>query len=160
MEDTLSYSKAFYEVMMDEFGFSNEQAEHILSLVNKKMMEYNKLENKLLRNIEKCLKDGFVFDAFGGFGNSEISLYFKDHKDKKGYVPTRFFKNGNLSDKVMTSLMCNWGILLVEKCLKCNRLAVNIEIEELLEDKNSKNVYDLVYCESCKRVFIKNNRMV
>ena len=158
----ITFAQAFAEIMSKEFGCTADRSNAVLDMVNHRVIEGNKIESKILRGIKTVLDSGIVYNEMGGFGDSEFSVYFKNEAGRRGFAPSRYVKGGNISDGKLREITCNYGILLVGKCNKCDKVAVNLDVELRVNEggKVKKDIYDLVYCESCGKIFVKEYKRI
>lgn len=162
MDEILTFEQAFVRVMDKEFGCTEGRSKTILKFINDEMMEFNKLENRLLRGIKRILEEGNIFNEMGGLGDINFTVYFKNKMSHRGIVPSRFFKASKLSDEKIKKILSNWEDIMFDLCPKCNNKSAVIEVEHQKRDNNKfyKDIYELNYCERCNRAFVKELRKI
>jgi len=120
------------------------------------------VENKLLRGIKTVLRDGFIYNEMGGLGDAVFTMFFRNASDRRGVVPSRYYKSTNIPSEKVKKLLTNWEDLMLEECPKCGVKSPVVEIEHRQQEANRfyKDIYSLVYCEKCDRVFLKDLRQI
>ena len=156
MKEALTFERAFGVVMERELGCTIERSKAILDLVNKEMVEFNKMESRLMRSIKAALEKGIVFNEHGGIisgaGEENFFVYFLNPSGVKGIVPSRFFKETTVSEDKMRRMLVNCEDVKFELCSKCQKKAPVIEAHYYYD--NTKEIYTLIYCERCNRIFV------
>lgn len=156
MKESLDFESAFMTVMDREFGCTPERSKNVLKMVNREMVEFNKLESRLIRSIKNVLDKGLVIDEHGGLitgdGSEYFVVYFLNPSGIRGVVPNRFFKASSVDDNKLRKILVSWEDIKFEQCKKCNKRIPALEVH--YEHEQKKEIYNLLYCERCSKVFV------
>ena len=154
-EEALTFDMAFARVMEREMGCTPERSVAILKSVRQEIIDFYRLESRILRGIKLVLNNAKVYDDHGGIGNDSFVMYFKGSEShRRGVVPARYFKATDLSDSQIRHLLVSWADLWLEPCAKCNTHSPVIDVESNASDSDYK--CELIFCEKCDKVFVKD----